>query len=306
MSITPTGFPAFKSAESQARYLAAYDAVLRGWPKPFDEREIATRLGPTHVVACGPAEAPPLVLLPSFAATATVWAPNVAGLSEHFCVYALDVVGQPGKSQATRRIRSRRDYAQWLTDVLDGLGVARASIVGCSFGGFLALNQAVETPERVERVVMISPVGAFASQSLRLTYVMRIRTPLFRIIRRLRGDKRAPSMADLRANPPRPDPRAAAWYALMSVTMSEAAKVSIISPAVFSRAQLRAIRARCLLLIGERESLYDPEAMLTLAKRRMPALEGAVVLAADHIAALAQPEEVNARVVAFLSDAPRP
>ena len=55
-----------------------------------------------------------------------------------------------------------------------------------------------------------------------------------------------------------------------------------------------------LLLIGDAEQLYEPHAALTLAQARMPALEGAIVPDADHIAAMAQPEDVNARIVQFL------
>jgi pimeloyl-ACP methyl ester carboxylesterase len=288
--------PAFKSEESRARFVAAYDAALAAWPVPFEEIDVPTRLGPTHVVASGAADAPPLLLLTSFAGTAVVWRLNAEGLSQHFRLYAVDVIGQPGKSLANRALRNR-DYASWLTDVMDGLGVARASIVGCSFGAFLALNQALATPDRVERVVLISPAGTFASQYWKLTYAMRIRAPFLRLMRRLSGAQRAPSLADLG---PRRLPRDMKWAALIGVTMAERAKVSVTNPTVFSRAQLRAIRAPTLLLIGAKETLYQPQAMLQLAKARMPGLQGAIVPDADHIAAMAQADDVNARVVGFL------
>jgi pimeloyl-ACP methyl ester carboxylesterase len=293
--------PAFKSDEGKARYMAAYDAALADWPVPYQEIDLPTRLGPTHVIASGPPDAPPLLLLPSFAGAAVVWRLNAEGLSQHFRIYAVDVIGQPGKSQAIRRMRNRRDYTEWLIDLLDGLGVRRASIVGCSFGGFLALNQALMTPDRVERVVLISPAGTFASQYWKLTYTMRIRAPALRLLRRLTGRKRAPSLADLG---PRRLARDAKWAALIGVTMTEAPEVSVINAAVFSRAQLRAIGAPTLLLIGDKETLYAPRAMLQLAQRRMPGLQGAIVPDADHIAAMAQPDQVNAHIIAFLQGAP--
>jgi pimeloyl-ACP methyl ester carboxylesterase len=163
-----TPLPMFKSDEGKVRYMAAYDAALGDWPVPYEEIDLPTRLGVTRVIASGLPDAPPLVLLPSFAGSATVWRLNVGGLSPHYRSYAIDVIGQPGKSVATRRIRRRRQFAEWLTDVLDGLGVKRTSVVGRSFGGFLALNQASLTPERIERVVLISPAGTFASQYWKL------------------------------------------------------------------------------------------------------------------------------------------
>lgn len=86
----------------------------------------------------------------------------------------------------------------------------------------------------------------------------------------------------------------------MAVTMAEAPKVSVISASVFSTGQLRAIRAPTLLLIGEQEQLYDPREAVKLAQNRMPALRCAVVPNADHVAAMAQPEDVNGRIVEFL------
>jgi pimeloyl-ACP methyl ester carboxylesterase len=292
------GFPRFKTEESRARYMAAYDAALGDWPVPYEALHIPTRLGSTHVIASGPADAPALVLLPSFAGSAVIWRLNVAGLSRHFRTYAVDVIGQPGKSLATRRIRDRRAFAGWFADLLDGLGVQRASIVGCSFGGFLAVNQALETPDRVERVVLISPAGTFASQYWKLTYLMRVRAPFLRLLRRLTGAGATPSLADLRAA--RPVPKDARWSALMAVAMAESPRVSIIAASVFSAAQLRAIRAPTLLLIGDQERLYPPDENLAVAQARMPQLEGALVPNADHIAAMAQPDDVNARILEFL------
>lgn len=291
------GFPRFSSEESRARFLAAYDAALADWPVAYEALEVPTRLGTTHVIASGPADAPPLLLLPSFAGGAVVWRLNVEALSQRFRTYAVDVIGQPGKSAPVRRLRGPRDYARWLAELMDGLKIARASIVGCSFGGFLALNQAVATPERVDRVVLISPVASFASQRGRLFWAMRVRAPLLRLARRLTGRQRKPSLADLS---PRARPRDAKWAALIGATMAERPKVSVIDPPVFSTARLRRVRAPTLLLIGEQETLYAAEPMLRLAKARMPQLETALVPAADHIAAMAQPEDVNARILKFL------
>ncbi|MFI4935010.1 MAG: alpha/beta fold hydrolase [Caulobacterales bacterium] len=277
--------------------MAAYDAVLGAWPVGYEELDVPTRLGPTHVVVSGDPAAPPLVLLPSFAGTATVWRLNVEALSHRYRTYAVDVIGQPGKSRASRRLRSRRDFARWFEDLLDSLGVQRASIVGCSFGAFLALSQAALTPERVERVVMISPAGTFVGLSWRFALIMRT-APLLRRLRRLLGDRRAPDITDLG---PRRPPRDALWRTLISVTMAEAPKVSVINAPVLSRSELRRVRAPILLLIGERETLYDPQATIALAQARVPGLEAAIVPNADHIAAMAQPDDVNARILAFLA-----
>ena len=53
----------FKTREGEARFLAAYDAEMKRWPVPYEEIDVPTRFGRTHVVVCGSKTAPPLVLL---------------------------------------------------------------------------------------------------------------------------------------------------------------------------------------------------------------------------------------------------
>jgi len=294
-----TTWPRFKTEAGRARFAAAYDAVVREWPVAHQDLDVPTRLGPTHVIASGEVEAPPLVLLPSFAGGATVWRLNAEALSRHFRVYAVDVIGQPGKSRAIRRLRNRRDYADWYADLLDGLGISRASVVGCSFGGFLALSQAMLTPERVDRLVLISPAGSFVGLSWGFVYAMRVKGPVLRLARRLTRSRHTPSLADLT----RRLPRDRLWGALIGTTMKEAPKVSIINAAVFTRSELAKVRAPTLLIIGDQETLYQPQATLDLARGRMPSLKAALVAGADHIAAMAQPEAVNGMIIGFLQGA---
>jgi pimeloyl-ACP methyl ester carboxylesterase len=286
---------AFRSAEGKARYHAAYDAVLQEWPVPFEELDVPTRFGTTHVVASGPRDAPPLVLLPSLAASATLWRPNVAALSAHHRVYAVDVIGQTGKSVQTRKLRDRAGLADWLADVLDGLGVRRTSIVGASYGGFIAMNQASRTPERVERVVLIGPAGVFVGFSWKVIGQMLIRG----LWRKLVAPKRKRDIADLLGPHARLKPADQRWREQMAITMTDSAIPDTLWNLVLDDAQLSAVKAPTLLLIGEHEQLYAPST-LAVAQRRMPGLTGAVIADAHHLAALAQPEDVNRRILEFL------
>src|SRR5690348_10482872 len=118
MFIPPTPF---KTEQGEATFLAAYDAALKAWPVPFEERTVTSRFGATHVVVSGPADAPPVVLLHGFWATLTMWAPNVAALALDHRVYAIDVMGQPSRSVPADPIRTREDHVTWLSATLDGL-----------------------------------------------------------------------------------------------------------------------------------------------------------------------------------------
>ena len=158
-----TSTSAFKTPEGEAAFLAAYDAVMRLWPVRYEEIEIPTQFGVTHVVISGPKDALPLVLLHGQCGTLTMWAPNVADFSKDHRVYAIDVMGQPGKSipDPEAPIRDSAGLVAWLSETLDGLNLDRIVLAGVSYGGWLALSFAMTSPERVRKLVLLSPVGSF-------------------------------------------------------------------------------------------------------------------------------------------------
>jgi len=75
---------AFKTPEGEAAFLAAYDAAMKLWPVPYEEMDIPTQCGMTHVVVSGPKDAPPVVLLHGYWATSTMWVPNIADFSTDY------------------------------------------------------------------------------------------------------------------------------------------------------------------------------------------------------------------------------
>ena len=84
---------------------------MRTWAVPFEERDVATGYGTTHIVVCGPASAPPLVLLHGAATTAAMWASIIAPLSESYRCYCVDTITDANKSvgdQAGTRGRGLR------------------------------------------------------------------------------------------------------------------------------------------------------------------------------------------------------
>lgn len=149
----------FKTEAGAAEVRAAYRAILADWPVPSEQLRIATRLGETFVVACGPRDAPPLVALHGAQANASAYLFDAALWSQHFRVYCIDMIGEAGLSAEVRPPLDDDSHASWLDDVMDGLGVARASVVGTSLGGWLALDYAARRPQRVEQLSLLCPAG---------------------------------------------------------------------------------------------------------------------------------------------------
>jgi pimeloyl-ACP methyl ester carboxylesterase len=149
----------FKTEAGAAEVMARYRQVLDGWPVPSDEKRLPTRQGETFVVACGPPDGPPLILLHGAQSNAASWMFDAAAWSSRFRVYAIDMIGDAGFSAPSRPPLASDAHALWLDDVLAGLGVTRAAFVGLSLGGWLATDYATRRPERVERIALICPAG---------------------------------------------------------------------------------------------------------------------------------------------------
>ncbi len=289
----PKAYPAFKSEQGRAEFERAYAAALQSWPVPFEALDVPTRFGTTHVLASGPVGAPAVVLLHCMAGTAVVWRPNVAALSQRFRTYAVDIPAQPNLSVLTRRIRSRQEQAQWFTDLLDALGAPTASIVGNSYGGFLALSQACLTPERVDQLILISPAGTFTPLGLGF-YLRMIPSMIF-------GGGAEDTMQAIENGIPLDED----WKALVALAMKHGRMSQVgFGPKPLPPQELGRLKSTPLLIIGDKELMYRPEQEIALARSQVPGLEGRIAPNANHMAAMSNPELLNRWMMAKLGGAP--
>jgi pimeloyl-ACP methyl ester carboxylesterase len=161
----------YKSAAGQQEILALYNKVLSQWPVPSEHLHIPTRHGDTFVIAGGDLTAPPLVLLHGTASNSATWAGDVVEYSKHYRVYAVDIPGEPGKSDPARFSWNGPAFSEWLDDVLNELQVEQAILVGMSLGGWAALRYAIDQPDRVNQLVAIVPSGVCQP---RIGFILRV------------------------------------------------------------------------------------------------------------------------------------
>src|SRR5947208_1980903 len=79
--------------------------AARDWPIVSEERTVPTTYGPTFVRISGPTGAPPLVLIPGGASSSLMWAPNIRDLSSEYRTFAVDQIGDFGRSICTKPAR---------------------------------------------------------------------------------------------------------------------------------------------------------------------------------------------------------
>jgi pimeloyl-ACP methyl ester carboxylesterase len=112
-------------------------------------------------------QGPVLVLLHGITSSSRTWRAVMPQLAETHTVVAPDLLGH-GESAKPRGDYSLGAYASGVRDLLAALGHDRATVVGHSLGGGIAMQLAYQFPERVERLVLVNSGGLGREVSLLL------------------------------------------------------------------------------------------------------------------------------------------
>jgi pimeloyl-ACP methyl ester carboxylesterase len=149
----------YKSAAGERAVRERYLEILKFWPAPNRQMRVPTREGKTFIVVCGPEGARPLVLFHGSVANSAMWMADVAQWSQHFRIFAVDMIGDAGLSAPSRPRFDSEAHALWLDDVLQALSLTSASMAGVSLGGWLALDYAIRRPARLDSLALLCPGG---------------------------------------------------------------------------------------------------------------------------------------------------
>jgi len=125
-------------------------------PAQFDEWEI--ELHGRRVIYRVAGSGPPIVLIHGMLNSSSHWRSVALNLASEYTVIAPDLIGH-GDSAAPRGDYSLGAHAASIRDLLAAIGIERATIVGHSLGGGVAMQFFYQFPQRVERLVLISSGG---------------------------------------------------------------------------------------------------------------------------------------------------
>src|SRR5919199_3068139 len=113
-----------------------------------------------HCLMAGQPDAPPVLLLPGggYDAASLSYKQSIGPISQHYRVFAPDWPGY-GESDKPKTRYSTEYYVDFLSHLMEALGLRKASLVGISMGGAISLGFSLRWPQRVEKLVLVDSHG---------------------------------------------------------------------------------------------------------------------------------------------------
>jgi pimeloyl-ACP methyl ester carboxylesterase len=264
---------------------------MKLWPIPYKELDIPTSYGSTHVIISGPEDAPPIILFHCALMTSAIWSPIIEELSRNHRTYAVDVIGDVGKTIPSNPPLSEKDLANWVVEIYEFFKIKSAKVLGWSFGGFVATNFTIHEPERVEKLGLLAPYMTFVKGGpgfllgfLPLLFPARFVVRIF--------EKALCYKSDFGYTP----------HSQILYERFRSGKMKMkVPPRVFSDDELQRLDMPVLLLIGEQEFLYNSRRAIERAREILSNCDAELVKKCNHAVVSDQTSLVSARILDFFN-----
>jgi pimeloyl-ACP methyl ester carboxylesterase len=296
-SALPSYHP-FKSAEAQEEYLAFNDTLSKKWPVAGETKMVETSFGKTFIRICGPLNARPLVLLPGGGANSLMWRTNVKPLSEHFRVYAVDNINDFGRSIYSHAPKSPDDFSLWLGELFSQLNLGDSiTIMGTSYGGWIAGQYAMRNPQHLAKVVLLAPAATVLP--IRMEFILRA---LFSVINRNFSRSFFNWVfADLVKKDENGRLRVEEVLEESALSTRCFKPIKLVVPTVLKDEELlRLQQTSTLFVVGEHEKLYSPKKAIERLNKVAFQIKTALIPGAGHDLTVTQADLVDSIVVDFL------
>jgi 3-oxoadipate enol-lactonase / 4-carboxymuconolactone decarboxylase len=249
-----------------------------------------------HHVLEGPAGAPVVVFINSLGTTLEMWDGQAALLARRHRVLRYDQRGH-GRSPVPPGPYTVPELAGDLIGLLDALEIERASLVGLSLGGAVAMTAALETPERVERVALCCTAMRFGEPGTWHERAAAVRAEGMGTV--------TPAVLERWLTPAAPPLLRERLEAMLLATPPEGYAACCEALAEHDlRGRLGAIRLPTLVIAGSDDPSTPPELLEAIAAE-VPGARLDVIEGARHMANLEFAEPFDRALTGFVDDGMR-
>lgn len=282
----------FKTKSEEVNYQTSYDKALKLWNIPYTEEDVKTSFGTAHVVMAGPKNGKNLVLLHGMDASSTMWYPNIKAFSKNHRIYAIDFIMEPNKSNLTAKPLSSDDIVTFYNEVFTHYKLKDFDIIGASRGGWIATLLAVQKPNSIDKIVLLSPAQTFKFLDKPRKTTSALMLKLFP------SEKKFSKTLNTFSTHPENISRI---YKRQFYLANKYAKSnsSMLKMMPFSDKELESIQNPVLVLIGDKDVINSKES-LERAHKHLKSSKTKVVQDAGHFLTIDQPKTVNDAVINFL------
>jgi len=290
----------FKSQKDKETYLAYNKKCAIKWPVDSDNKMIKTSFGKTFVRISGPKNAPLLVLLPGDTENSLSWTPQVKSFSKHYKVFAIDHIFDNGLSVYSKPLKDSSDLIKWLDELFDKLGLEEnINLIGFSYGGWQTAIYALTHPNRLNKVVLLSPSSTVMLPRTRYL-IPSITTHLIPIPFFINNLVKWERKCLLK--------KGKVGQAIVNQMIEELIlatqcfkKRGFIIPTVLKDEDWKKLKKiPVLYLIGKDEVLYSSRKVVKHLKKIAPWIQTAIIPNASHDITHSQAELVNKKILDFL------
>jgi pimeloyl-ACP methyl ester carboxylesterase len=251
------------------------------------------KITPTIKIA---GDGPPIVFL--HGATGLAWDAFLDTLAETHTVYAPEHPGTTvGDPDSVNHLDNLWDLVLYYDEIFDQLGLQSVPVIGHSFGGMLAAELAANTPDRVSKLVLISPIGLWLDEAPIPNWM--IITPATDMPKYLFYDPAGPVAQQVLAMPEDPQLLVEAQLQF-HWAMACTGKFVWPIPDKGLKKRIHRIKASTLLIWGQEDRLVPPVYAQEFA-RRIAGSRVELIDQAGHVPQLEQHAKVSAVVSGFLN-----
>lgn len=275
-------------------YYEKYNKTLALWDVPYHEVDLSTSLGTAHIIVAGAKSDIPIVLLHGMGASSTSWYPNIAALAENNRVYAIDYLLEPGKSRPSKSVSAVEEIFDWYEEVFEALEIEKMHLVGMSKGGWLSVNIALNSPDRIQDLVLLSPAQTFKWIKPSLGILANVTFSMIPSENKLDD-----VLSTLSEHPEQIAGEFKKQY--LEGLEEDPYDKFMMNVQPFSSSELEQLDMPVLVIIGDKDIINDQKSLKD-ANKHLKDCETLTISDAGHFVPLDQPEQVNEEILSFIED----